>query len=204
MLLILCAAEKAEAETGRQTSVDPSPPPRRMRMKLPLLSVGIGAQWRLAASGAAHPLPATGPVAEHATDVSIGVLLAAPLPERASFGQSRFLYLAPQLGYGVGLSQPAYTHLLLAGLGVGYGTPLIYGMYTPRFVAGSALARGAVGVRHGLSLQALYGAIGVEVAHEWLAVSTDAGAGGQHDLRLMFQTNILAVVAAIVTSIAGW
>lgn len=168
---------------------------------LPMLVLGMGPVWRLG-TGPVPPspmfMPPPSPEAEFALDLSAGLSVGGR--PRSSEGE-RFLWITPELGYSYGRTAPGATHLFTAGTGVGYGSRLFFASYAPRFVVGRALGLPgtSLGVRNGLAFNILYGAFGVEVAHQYLHFpAPDLVVDSQHDVRVMFRLNAGHLLALVI------
>lgn len=113
------------------------------------------------------------------------------------FGEKRGLVSAPELTFS--FARPGGRPDYLAGLGwgIGYGLgPYASALYIPRVVAGSSDGHRALGFRHGVSLEILWGTFTLEVAHEVLWVD----GATRHDLRVLAGFDVFMVAAAIAVA----
>src|SRR5690606_20823020 len=105
----------------------------------------------------------------------------------------------PELGYAYSGDPRGLGHGVFAGLGFGVGNDFVAGYYKPRLVGGAFDRGGGLGLRHGVSAQAFWGAVGLELSHGLAFAGTVAEAAGPtHDLRLSLDVNLVPIVWAII------
>ena len=139
----------------------------------------------------ASPVPAFG------LELGVGTLLAPPSgrgPERRHATKTVEAWFWPELGYSWSSDARSLGHAAFAGVGFGVGNDFVAGYYKPRVLVG-AFDRGVdPGLRHGVSAQAFWGALGLELSHGM--AFAEAGVG--HDLRVSLDLNLLAIGFALI------
>ena len=147
----------------------------------------------------------------YAMDLAAGVLLAPPSGDKYLRGhgvRSIEAWFWPEIGYTWRPDAPGFEHAATAGLGFGVGNDFLAGYYKPRGVLGmrglfgdDAMGEGGdqgmrrlfPGMRHGVSAQALWGAVGLEASHGMVFAD-----GVHHDLRLSLDINLAPWVWAAI------
>jgi hypothetical protein len=140
-------------------------------------------------NGVVFPLGAD-PVAGYSLEIGAGAMLAPLTRDRGPI-----LWVWPELAYRFETHPTRGGHLFDVGVGVGYGTHLIAAYYRPRLVLGgvnlgSDDGPAVYGLRHGISLQALWGVIGLEFSQQYLG----SNQGPLHDLRIGLSINLAPLV----------
>jgi hypothetical protein len=140
-------------------------------------------------NGVVFPIAAD-PVVGYSLEIGAGAMLA-PL----SRDRGPLLWVWPELAYRYETHPTRGGHLFDLGVGVGFGTHLIAAYYRPRLVFGGidqdrGSGPGVYGLRHGVSLQALWGVLGIEFSQQFLG----SNQGPLHDLRLGFSINLAPLI----------
>ena len=139
------------------------------------------------APGVSFPLEAD-PAAAFMLEVGAGVILTPKEPPEPA----PVLWMWPEAAYRWSGHDSRGGHAVDIGLGFGFGTHIAAGFYKPRLaIAGLGDAAGTYfGYRHGLSVQILWGTIGLEFAHQL----TGSNSGPQNELALTLGINFAPLV----------
>lgn len=143
------------------------------------------------------------PVAAFGMDVGVGVLLAPPSSDGHQRGHALRPvepWFWPEIGYSYSTDARSLSHSVFAGVGFGVGNDFVAGYYKPRGVLGRFDQGPRAGLRHGLSVQAFWGALGIEFSHgvAFFDDSSDAGLPPvRHDLRIGLDINLVPFVWAL-------
>jgi hypothetical protein len=140
-------------------------------------------------NGLVFPIAAD-PALGYSLEIGAGAMLA-PL----SRDRGPLLWIWPEVAYRYETHPTRGGHLADLGVGVGFGTHLIAAYYRPRLVFGGIDQGGnsgpaVYGLRHGVSLQALWGVFGIEFSQQFLG----SNRGPLHDLRLGFSINLAPLI----------
>ena len=138
----------------------------------------MGPSWTVAPGGAK-------PRTSFSLDAGAGVLIAPFEPT-----DDPTFWVWPQAGYTLDTHPDHVHHGAYLANGFGVGSSIIAGYYTPGFLVGGSDGDLMVGFRHGVSAQALWGAVGVEFRHQFQGV----GGSPEHDLGLMFSLNLAPLI----------
>lgn len=170
--LLTAAPRRADART----------PERRYTydMFLPTLRLGFGV--------AAHPTPAYPPGFAQTLHLGAGVHLVG------AAGDPRIV-LEPFVGYAfTGRDHPIHAFALGFGFAIGDSQGRIRGVLRPRLLAGARAGTPGIGLRTGLALEGLMGAVGVEVSHQFLRT----GGATEHGVQVLLTTDLIALGLVIV------
>lgn len=145
---------------------------------VPSIDVRLGPSWTVTPGAAA-------PRTSFALDAGAGVLIAPFEPT-----DSPTLWVWPQAGYALDTHPDFGHHGVYLATGIGFGGTLFSAFYTPGLLAGAGRDAAMVGFRHGVSGQALWGAVGLEFRHQVQRVGTRT----EQDLALMFSLNLAPLI----------
>ncbi len=144
------------------------------RLLIPSMHVAVGGHGHLGVARGAFAL-----------DAGVGLQIA---PNRPRLEPT--LWLWPRLDYVFDAHPTRGYHGATAGLGVGFGTDLVAGYYTPRAWVGAGRDGAFGGYRHALGVHAAWGVVGLEVMHG-VRTSPD---GAQQEVGGMFTLNIAPLI----------
>ncbi len=139
---------------------------------------------RLALGPAIH----TAPAADESTRLAVDITAGAGLAPLGWKGVG--VILNPELGYAF---DSLGTHAFNVVAGIGYGSPLAYASYRPRFLVGDASGNLMVGMRNGLAMHLLLDMVSLEFGHQFASY----GGALHHDVRVLFGVNPASFVYAI-------
>jgi hypothetical protein len=106
------------------------------------------------------------------------------------------LWIWPEIGWGFSAHPDRGGHFGSAGLGLGLGTHVVAGYWTPGATIGPWRKSVGFGLRHQLSLQVLWGVLGVELGH---AIEL-RDAAPVHELRLGGSINLAPLLWLAIVS----
>lgn len=198
--IFLCGVHGGIALAGgapqpRRTTGSPAPKPAARKIELlggyPGVRVAMGPMW---------PQDKTLRHVVYSLDVMASGMLSlgkeqtwSPWSRSPDPSMQGLLILIPELGYTY---ESRGAHLASLGLGLGIRNFVVGVHYVPRFVLGSNKKALALGIRHGVMLEALLGILTLEFAHQVLW--TD----GQpvHDIRLLAGVDLVRALYIMFTS----
>lgn len=172
------AAKRLDGIWRRDSRRDTRGPYAEPALFVPSIDVRLGPTFALHAAGEA-------PVTSLALDAGAGVVIAP-----RSTRPDPIFWLWPQAGYALDTHPRFGHHALYVANGFGFGSSLVSYHYTPGFLVGQGRDAVMGGFRHGLSVQALWGAVGVEARHQVERV----GGRTQQTLGLMFSFNLAPLI----------
>jgi hypothetical protein len=143
----------------------------------PSLRAATGPSWHFGAPRLAAPV----------LDLGLGVMMT-PVQKTSEGGPTFWVW--PEALYTYDSHRERGGHMASLGVGLGWGTHLIAGYYTPRFAVGTSGQNLTAALRHGLSAQALWGVVGVGVDHQ----VNFTNQGEQHELRLIIGINFAPLI----------